>query len=657
MANNRFTLWVDEVSPYSAFEIMRSALREKEITVRYLRSCRSTESFLRFLSRISGKDIVFSEADEYLGDLRDGDWTAGMKFQFDLPDMSRTIAANLKRGRAHERLLGVLPAENLDLFVEMKVSEEIFYPLKLILAMERQRPPEGGAADVLILRTSAINRELSSICMKRGAKARLYGSLSDLRFAFIAVMKCKAKEFIFFKDLAANPGFIDSKSPVIAVHHAEGINTKMRSDIFWMKDGGIDPAKVLVYIDTSKSSSLPVSEEVCKSIRDAGASWISMNDAAVSEKAARTRIKGVRSSAGILGLLFLGRGAGLWYLATALSLYVESASWEAFYRRFNIKAVIDIGAQTSSGLAQNAALKRIGGLKFGVQRSSLTFDSNLPFLVYNGNDVFFVWGELTSLHSGTSDIIREFVISGYPFDNAFRHTAGAKAGPGKNKFVIALFDNVYSRELHYSKKMIEEFYLRFMKLLLEDESVTVIAKEKKAGYLDKIDGLKGIMEKAYATGRFIRFDNPLGILPVNASAGADMAIGVGISSAVIEAVIAGGKGIHCDTAGHSFHPYYAWGRDRLVFDDIEKLIDTLKRYKADPSAARGLGDWSEYLDKIEPYRDGRAGERIGNYMGWALQAMEREESRERAITYANEMYTARWGQGRIIKMGKAHEEA
>jgi hypothetical protein len=148
----------------------------------------------------------------------------------------------------------------------------------------------------------------------------------------------------------------------------------------------------------------------------------------------------------------------------------------------------------------------------------------------------------------------------------------------------------------------------------------VIAKEKKAGYLDRIEGLAPKLREAASTGRFTRFEDPLGKLPVTASEGADISVGVGISSAVIEAAIAGGRSVHCDIAGHGFHPYYKWGRDKLIFDDMDKLITALNEYRDSGKGSSDIGDWSSYLDRIDPYRDGRAGERVGIILSprWGL---------------------------------------
>ncbi|MFA5094757.1 MAG: hypothetical protein WC512_05890 [Candidatus Omnitrophota bacterium] len=660
MVTEKPVIWTDRLCAGSVPAILGLASGAEGIDVKCLKCGEKAEGILKAAAKILRKKVSVERIDPYLGDIRLDGQSAGMKFQFDLPEMSKTIAENLKKGPAYGRIVRRLPAENLDLFIEMKVSEEIYYHLKVFLLAESRLHSMPGSRNIFLACSSAITRQLAGIFAGRGIDTRLYRNAYDLRFAAGMIIKSAAKKHLFFKELSTDTDFKKSENPVVAVHYAEGLDTGKRSDIFWMKGSPLEGRKALFYIDMNKSSRLPVGNDECSSIRAMGASWISLNDSAISGDTKRKRLKGLKPRSGILGFLCRAIGAGSWYTATALSLYTEMKSWEEFYRYFNIKAVIDMGGQMSSGIAQNAALKRVGGLRLGAQRSSLTYDSNLPYLIYNGNDIFFIWGELTSMHRGTSRIIREFVISGYPFDNSFEGAFGEAAAVNagfKGKFVIALFDNVYSKELQYSQQSVKEFYNALLGWLIEDDEVVVVAKEKKEGYLERIEGLGDTIQKAAATGRFVRIENPLGKLPVSISKNANISVGLGVSSAVIEAAIAGGAGVHCDIAGHYFHPYYKWGKDSLIFSDMDKLISSLKQYKRDPGSNGRIGDWSEYVGRIDPFRDGRAGERIGYYIKLVLEAFEKGEGRDRAISYANGSYAAKWGADKVIKTRYTYEAA
>ena len=152
------------------------------------------------------------------------------------------------------------------------------------------------------------------------------------------------------------------------------------------------------------------------------------------------------------------------------------------------------------------------------------------------------------------------------------------------------------------------------------------------------------------TGRCLVLAESLGRLASDAAHPADIAVGIGISSAVIEAVIAGCKGIHYDVSGLQSHTFYKWGYKKVIFDDIDKMMVSLKRYKENPNNEPELGDWSLHLDELDPFRDGRGGERIGTYIHWLLEVFNKGGSRDEAIQYANKLYSEQWGGDKIISM-------
>jgi hypothetical protein len=62
-----------------------------------------------------------------------------------------------------------------------------------------------------------------------------------------------------------------------------------------------------------------------------------------------------------------------------------------------------------------------------------------------------------------------------------------------------------------------------------------------------------------------------------------------------------------------------------------------------------LGEWAEHIDELDPYRDGRGGERIGTYMRWLLESFDKGKTREGAIGNANKLFAESWGADKIYK--------
>ena len=109
-------------------------------------------------------------------------------------------------------------------------------------------------------------------------------------------------------------------------------------------------------------------------------------------------------------------------------------------------------------------------------------------------------------------------------------------------------------------------------------------------------------------------------------------------------------GVDCDLTSLRSHPFYQWGYEKVVFDDIDKMMVSLKRYKENPNNEPELGDWSLHLDELDPFRDGRGGERIGTYIRCLLEVFKKGGNRDEAIRNANKLYSERWGSDKVITL-------
>lgn len=49
------------------------------------------------------------------------------------------------------------------------------------------------------------------------------------------------------------------------------------------------------------------------------------------------------------------------------------------------------------------------------------------------------------------------------------------------------------------------------------------------------------------------------------------------------------------------------------------------------------------MDELDPFRDGRAAQRIGAYLQWLLGGFDAGLDRETVLADAAERYAARWG--------------
>ena len=77
----------------------------------------------------------------------------------------------------------------------------------------------------------------------------------------------------------------------------------------------------------------------------------------------------------------------------------------------------------------------------------------------------------------------------------------------------------------------------------------------------------------------------------------------------------------------------------------EAILEYINNSEANPY----LGDATPILDKIDPFRDGKASQRIGEYVDWYLEGVDQNFSKDDAIRKATDKYAEKWGADKVIR--------
>ena len=450
---------------------------------------------------------------------------------------------------------------------------------------------------------------------------------------------------------------------IIACHYTQGIDPSRRNDLNWYRESGISPEQVLIYFDKNNTDSISgklISRQIIKKVENCGFKWVSLEKGIIEGKDENYWHPHEKPKN-----LFIEKGIAQnkvekWIVDVANDLLAQVHYWRSFYDDFNVK----INYTPEEGLAKNIAqaiafdIEKINsGFLVGKQRSEIFLPHSLYCIGYHPKHVFFVWnkrlGRYFSPNYNQNDVL---VITGYT-NELFKENEDMSnlsifqklRSVGVN-FIIALFDNMYGPDVHYSKKGMTEFYQSILQWVIDDSTIGLVIKSKKPAVVKNLPMIHPLLNKALKTNRCIKIENELGFFPSEASSGADMAIGCGISSALIEAVIGGCRGIHYDMTHLKNHEFYKWGYEKIIFNDIYRMISALKRYKKNPDDEPELGVWSPYLDKLDPFKDGKGGERIGSYMRWLLESLDEGKSRNEALQYANKLYSEQWGSDKVMQL-------
>ena len=98
------------------------------------------------------------------------------------------------------------------------------------------------------------------------------------------------------------------------------------------------------------------------------------------------------------------------------------------------------------------------------------------------------------------------------------------------------------------------------------------------------------------------------------------------------------------------NPFYKLGVGRVVFTDWLDAWEALIDFRKKPYLNDGFGDWSPMLDELDPFRDGRGAERMGNYLKWIVDGFDAGLSAEESLADAAEQYVKEWGVDKITKV-------
>jgi len=350
-----------------------------------------------------------------------------------------------------------------------------------------------------------------------------------------------------------------------------------------------------------------------------------------------------------------------WLFHSAHSLIKDVEYWFLFFDEFNVRIHIDPTVGAPESIPKQIALTKLGGCSIGRIRSYIKKFKGSVFGGYTNNSFFTMGHDSLTKLKNTENKIDNILISGFPYstqseevkkevsmieDNLHSHGA---------KFIILLLDNNHTTNKGLAQSMetsaLEAFYQLFLNWLIDDDELGLVIKSKKPVVLDTLPEINDILHKAIKTGRCHLVENPFQLIPANYASISNMTIATGIffSSALVECVSTGAKGVFYDYPNlRSIETeLYSWGENKVIFSDISKMMLELKAYKTDSRSNPDLGDWSNHLETIDPFRDGRGGERIGNYIDWLQKGFKYSLECDTTIGRANQEYADAWGEDKL----------
>ena len=427
------------------------------------------------------------------------------------------------------------------------------------------------------------------------------------------------------------------------------------NDLFWWREQHI-PKNQLSYL-FSRPDFSPSLDRVRKAeslgIKTASLDWLAKDKNSTiptskkSHKPLLARVKDVFFACRLfLQALFFGE---IQKSATALLAwqYAKATQMASFYKFLNLKGLFDNNNVMPDFCSLAASFS--GAVRIGYEISCLNTIVNVGLRV---EPVSFLWGKHSTnvlLDSGAT--AKHMLVSGCILNDNYNEQAQKSARDFALKLrsqggrcILSFFD---------SSSPPRNIYRKLLEWLIEDAQLGLLIKSKGNVWSGiQEDGLGGLVERAKKTGRIHVL--PSSSSPADAALVSDFSIGYFSYSAVVTSALKGARVLYLnyekiEEPQKSYCTLDSLGPNRCVFNDFDLMKNAVQEYISNPKSNPALGDVTPVLNDFDPFRDGKAGDRISEYISWYLEGLDKNLNRDDALHLATKKYADKWGADKVIR--------
>ena len=358
-----------------------------------------------------------------------------------------------------------------------------------------------------------------------------------------------------------------------------------------------------------------------------------------------------------------------WLDAEQTVFRAQKRYWKSLFSRQDVKVFVTWFKYNSEHCAIGEALRELGGALALYQRS---YEGDPTAKTLLATDIYFGFSRAgIAVEAQAGSHIEYFVTTGYIGDHRFKLVDAEAKRVRDNlrrngaEYVVAYFDEGSYLDARWGidAGRLREHYAFLLEALLREEGAGLVLKPKVPGTLrTRLGPVAALLDHALATGRCHLYEEGVlqgAVTPAQAALSADLAVHGSLVSgtAACEAALAGVPTVLLDDDGWKCSPLRRLGSERVVFDNWDALWHTWKVSRAQPGAVPGFANWSPILEELDPFRDGRAAERMGMYLKWLIEGFSAGQPRESVLAQAAERYCSAWGEDKVATVRPAMRRA
>jgi hypothetical protein len=457
---------------------------------------------------------------------------------------------------------------------------------------------------------------------------------------------------------------IQDSSTRVAIEYYGHFNVnrpELHSDLFFQQQSSLVGSDILV---TFSLPGDPLDEQKLTELKELGLSAVVLHPAATTIPGLPVFKHHTRVDQRQRGKPSVGRSSleAAW-LTQQMSDYRRlRAYWTDLFAAYKVKVYITWFKYNGTHCAIADALQDLGGVTVIYQRAYESRPS--PDTTIGADIVFAFTQSMAEVERRANSSIRYHVTTGYLGDHRFpllsnsARTVRDTLKRHGSKHILAFTDEWSGDDSrwHTGHQFMRENYLFLLEKVLAEPWLGLVIKPKSPRTLrQRLGPMAEILERAEATGRcYVYEDGALqgSYPPAAAALAADIAIHGHLCAATagMEAALAGVPTLLLDREGWPVSPLYRLGLGRVVFTDWDELWNALVEHWASPGGIPGFGDWTPMLDELDPFRDGRAAERMGTYIQWLIEGFKAGLDRETVMADAAERYCKIWGKDKVTEV-------
>jgi len=352
----------------------------------------------------------------------------------------------------------------------------------------------------------------------------------------------------------------------------------------------------------------------------------------------------------------------VWLKEQHVTYYMVRRFWETFFSAARVKVYVTWFKYDGTHCAVADALEEIGGVLAVYQRA---YESHASIRTAVDTDLMFGFSKPREAERTSGSRIRYRITTGYLGDHRFpllrEHAVRVREGLARHGAtrVLGFADEHTMADARWFQghEFTQQNYAFLLEKVLEERWLGLVIKPKVPSTLrQRLGPVADLLQRAEATGRCFVYET--GHLrsaypPAAAALAADVMVHGNLHAATagVESALAGVPTLLVDREGWAVSPLCQLGVGRVVFTDWEHLWQACVDHWRYPGGVPGIGDWSSMLEELDPFRDGRAAQRMGTYLHWLLEGFAAGLRRETVMADAAQRYAARWGTDKIAQIG------